>query len=147
MKKKGFTLIELMVAMVIIGILTALSLAAFTGARKTARDSKRKADLEEVRSALEMCRTDDDEGEYPIGTLVSGSAITCDTSSYMTIPADPLSGQRYYYTSSDGVTYALCAKLETETGANCNYAVAEPGGSAGPSECVIGDGCLSPSPT
>lgn len=62
-RKSGFTLIEMMIVLVIIGILAGLTLTAFVGTRKTARDGKRKADLEMIASALEMYRTD--KGHYP----------------------------------------------------------------------------------
>lgn len=117
MKKTGFTLIELLVAMTIVAVLMGLALVSYQGAKKSARDGKRKADLEQVRSALEMRRADC--GSYPSGTLSSGSNITGDDSSpscrsstvYMTIPNDPSSYQYLYNGSAN--TYTLCAYLET----------------------------------
>ncbi|HUS59773.1 MAG TPA: type II secretion system protein [Nevskiaceae bacterium] len=132
MKEKGFTLIELMVVMAVIGILAGLTLTGFTAARKTARDGQRKADLEQVRSALEMCRSD--TGSYPAGTLVSGNNITCGGATYMQIPNDP-GGFRYYYTRTGASSYRLCAHLETGGGSTgcgsncsgtCNYEVNQP---------------------
>jgi len=114
MRKKhqlGFTLIELLVVMTIIAILLGLSLVSFQGARKTARDGKRKVDLEEIRSALEMCRTD--TGSYPIGVvfLSSGDGIVCDTINYLTIPFGPSgTGDIYRYTPSGGSNYTVCAE-------------------------------------
>ncbi|MCK4588676.1 prepilin-type N-terminal cleavage/methylation domain-containing protein, partial [Candidatus Woesebacteria bacterium] len=56
--KKGFTLIELLVVISIIGILLALSIFGLQGARKSARDSKRKADIELIRSGIEIYKAD-----------------------------------------------------------------------------------------
>ncbi len=131
-KKTGFTLIELLVAMTIVAVLMGISLVSYQGARKSSRDGKRKADLEQVRSALEMCRTD--SGSYPIGSLSSGSSITCGGKLYMTIPADPLLDRTYVYTGTAN-SYTLCAVLEsggmTVSGCGsctlqCNYKVVNP---------------------
>ncbi len=132
-KNDGFTLIELLVAMTIVAVLMGLSLVSYQGARKSARDGRRKTDLEEVRAALEMCRTDD--GSYPALPLVSGDDIVCGTVTYMTIPDDPIPDQRYYYNMAAD-TYTLDAALEIDTGndygslcgpvINCNYRLTNP---------------------
>ncbi|PJC43527.1 MAG: hypothetical protein CO039_03740, partial [Candidatus Pacebacteria bacterium CG_4_9_14_0_2_um_filter_34_50] len=62
-KKKGFTLIELLVVATIITILSAIGLVSFVNAGQGARDAKRKADLETVRQALVLRRSD--LGNYP----------------------------------------------------------------------------------
>ncbi|OGV89935.1 hypothetical protein A2Z41_02790 [Microgenomates group bacterium RBG_19FT_COMBO_39_10] len=128
MNKKGFTLIELLVVMTIIAVLSGLALVSYQGARKSARDGKRKADLEQIRSGLEMCRND--TGTYPVGT-----DPTSDCSDYLSpLPEDPIDGQSYYY-NGDTNSYELCAALEnpgsdTCSGscgsAACNYKVGPP---------------------
>lgn len=109
----GFTLVELLVVMSIIAILMAISLVSYQSAQQSARDGRRKADLEQVRSALEMYRADC--GGYPSSTLVSGQAISCSGNVYMTIPSDPNPSYRYYYTPN-GNGYRLYACLETQSG-------------------------------
>lgn len=127
LKSKGFTLVELLVVMTIIAILAGLGLVSYQGARKSARDGKRKADLEQIRSALEMYRADN--GTYPAD--LSGTFLT-----YITLPTDPLSGRLYPYTFVSGA-YTLCAALETVstaetgcgscgTGYTCSYKVTNP---------------------
>lgn len=132
MKKnqKGFTLIELLVAMTIIAILAGLALVSFQGARRSARDGKRKADLEQIRSALEMFRAD--EGSYPGALSSLGDYID-------PLPSDPLASRSYQYGRPVGSTstYILCASLEIDTGdsfadcggdcdTGCNYQVKNP---------------------
>jgi len=144
---QGFTLIELLVVIALIGILMAISLAAFSQTKKSARDTKRKADLEQVRSSLEIyrtdCRTYPATGSLPFGTggLVGPSSIpACAGEEYMSlVPQDPASPTfGYYYKFSDANHYVLCAHLETgenaasaDCGNNCrggvcNYNVYNP---------------------
>jgi len=125
--KKGFTLVELLVAMTIFAIVSSMALVSFRSSRISSRDAKRKADLEQIRSALEMYRTDN--GTYPSGLG--------ELSGYLEVPSDPLSGSgRDYYYLSGGQTYTLCAALEGETSdagcgsscgdETCSYKVTNP---------------------
>ncbi len=55
---RGFTLIEMLVVIAIIGIVVSLSLFGLNGARESSRDAKRKSDLELIRAAIETYRSD-----------------------------------------------------------------------------------------
>jgi len=59
-KKKAFTLIELMVAIAIIGVLASIVLVALGPARAKARDAIRKKDLASMRTALILYASDHD---------------------------------------------------------------------------------------
>lgn len=116
---KGFTLIELLVVISIIGILIGLSIFGLEGARRSSRDAKRKADLELIRSGLEIYKSDCNV--YPtslsFGNSLSGSGnpTSCSlTNSYISsIPLDPLSpASQYSYANPTTSTYYLCASLE-----------------------------------
>lgn len=127
-KNQGFTLVELMVATSIIAILLSFSLVAGAGARKASRDGKRKADLEQIRGALEMYKADNEQ--YP------GTTAPLD-GTYIDLPSDP-SIYSYDYDQTSNNTYNLCAHLETgsttddfcgganDCGGNCNYMVNNP---------------------
>ena len=52
-KSKGFTIVELLIVIVVIGILATLVIVTFTGIQQKARDSKRKTDLNALDSHVE----------------------------------------------------------------------------------------------
>ncbi len=53
-KESGFTIVELLIVIVIIGILAGLVITQFLGANQQARDSERKTDLNSLASQLEV---------------------------------------------------------------------------------------------
>ena len=68
--KKGFTLIEIMVVVGIIGVLTAVVTANFTEARREARNKSLRASLSEVQLALEVYRAQNDRYPASISLLL-----------------------------------------------------------------------------
>ncbi len=140
-REDAFTLIELLVVISIMGILLALSIFGMQSARQASRDGKRKSDIEQIRSALEMYKSDCNS--YPVSITAgaslkgTGSPTTCSSSNtYLSIiPTDPLPSEKSYYYSSDGVTYVICSSLEQSStavsgcgscGTTCNYKVTNP---------------------
>ena len=111
-KSGGFTLIELLVVIAIIGVLATLILLQLGIARAKARDAKRIADINQIRTAIELY-FDDNGGGYPGAALCPqtvGVACTApnaapdyagsDLTPYLSarvLPNDPLSNANYNY--------------------------------------------------
>jgi type IV pilus assembly protein PilA len=62
---KGFTLIELMIVVAIIGILAAIAIPNFVNFKNKAIQGTAKANLETVRSSLSQYAADKDDNKYP----------------------------------------------------------------------------------
>ncbi len=56
-KTKGFTLVELLVVISIISLLSSISMAALSNARKRARDAIRYNDVKQIQNAIELYST------------------------------------------------------------------------------------------
>ena len=70
--QKGFTIVELLIVIVIIGILAGLVVTQFIGANQSARDSERKTDINSIASQLEVYFAK--SGGYPtLANLTSGT--------------------------------------------------------------------------
>jgi len=131
-KPKGFTIIELLVVVAIIGLLAATSLALFSSARTKARDAQREEHIKTLQNAMALYATN--SRVYPNPTASGGLCLTgSDTVSSALIGADALSAvprdpghscgsglpgasnPHYHYESLDGTTYRLWYWLETSS--------------------------------
>ncbi|MDP2709365.1 MAG: type II secretion system protein [bacterium] len=144
MKKNqtGFTLIELLVVISIIGVLSSFAVVSLNSARNKARDALRKADMTQMRTALNLYY--DENLNYPAcgswdanaadfgaaeaagstcynGTL--SSALTAGSKPYLgQLPKDPKNPNNSpaadavylyrYVGKSDGTEYALVYRVE-----------------------------------
>jgi prepilin-type N-terminal cleavage/methylation domain-containing protein len=52
--KSGFTIVELLIVIVVIGILAAIVIVAYTGVQQKARDAQRRSDLSAIAKAVAM---------------------------------------------------------------------------------------------
>jgi len=85
--KKGFTLIELLVVISIIGFLSTLAVVSLKNAREKARDTRRKADLTQIRKALDLYY--DQYGYYPPS---AGCGYDCNGYSFSTSGGNWIAG-------------------------------------------------------
>jgi len=109
MNKKAFTLIEMAIVLVIIGVLAGLTVANLGGYGKKARDQRRATDL--LKLAADLVLYFNTNGAFP---SPASSSKTLPSSSPFSAYRDPLVGWNYYYaTSTSSVEAYLGACFES----------------------------------
>jgi len=127
-RRQGFTLVELLVVIGIIGLLAGVVLASLSSAREGARDKKRVTDLGQIQLAIKLyseangefpCQTDSNcsvsQGGSANGRVGTGGTIDTLLQPYLpSVPGDPKgpddSTFNYYYDgrhACGGVSYPV----------------------------------------
>ncbi len=119
MTKRGFTLLELLIVIAIIGILVSIGVVSYSAAQKKSRDSRRMGDVKAIQNAWEQYYSDND-GAYPGSCAVPASYLPAG------LPTDPKTGDAYSV-SCTTTTYCFCGTMEASSGNSdsaCNYSAA-----------------------
>lgn len=113
-KQKGFTIVELLIVIVVIGILAAITIVAYSGIQDRSRFAKSRADFNTMQKGLEMYKAD--KGAYPVtsgGNWYYSSSLP---TSYIpglvpefvaSLPIVTDGSGAYLYRSADGVDYKI----------------------------------------
>lgn len=133
MKKEGFTLIELLIVIAIIAVIISFAVPNFLGARQRANDTKKKAELVQLKNALRLYYND--YNKYPGGTsgmvivgcgtlgstdcpcstsidFAAGGTDGCGTIYMKKLPIIGTAVSYRYYQAVDGDNFCLKATLE-----------------------------------
>ena len=86
-QESGFTLMELMIVMMIIGVLTTLAIPSFVGAVRSAKEAVLKEDLRVMRSAIDSYTMDKQKAPQSLDDLVQEGYLKA-------IPEDPMTKSR-----------------------------------------------------
>lgn len=121
--RKGFTLVELLIVIIIIAVLAAIAIPKFVNSGLRSKEAALKSDLKLVRNAIELFRND--TSYYP-KQLADLAATTAPASGYdatatsksitatdfkgpylATIPTDTVSGSAFTYSTTSGSVGAV----------------------------------------
>jgi general secretion pathway protein G len=118
----GFTLVELMVVMLIIGVLAAIAIPKYQQSILNAREAVLKEDLHVLRQAIDAYTNDKEKAPQSLDDLVSAGYLK-------TIPKDPLTDSNTtWVTSTDDSVQSLD---QTDGGVNDVHSGATGTGSDG----------------
>jgi general secretion pathway protein G len=118
----GFTLIELMIVMAIIGVLATMAIPSFVTAIKHAREAVLKEDLQTMRAAIDSYTMDKQKAPQALDDLVQEGYLR-------SVPEDPMTHAKdTWVTDTSDAMYTLD---ETEPGINDVHSGSEETGSDG----------------
>lgn len=100
---RGFTIVELLIVIVVIGILAAITIVAFNGIQERATTTTIKGDLAAMHKKLELFKVD--ANRYPTSAAELGTADLRISKNAYLMPTDR--EQFYYCPSATGDTYAM----------------------------------------
>lgn len=105
-RQEGFTIVELLIVIVVIGILAALVITTYSGIQAKARNAKRQTDINSVQTQIEAYFAD--QGHYP--SFADLSTASWDTQHLKSLDQsalhDPSAG------SGTGITLSQTAGLK-----------------------------------
>jgi len=108
--KKGFTLIEVLIVVSIIGLLASIVLASVSAFRSRGRDTRRLADIRQIQGALEFYYSTN--GSFPPGTWAQAKTTLEQLSGINKLSNDPSYPAKTYEYATNGSTYVLKATLD-----------------------------------
>src|SRR3990167_5591214 len=114
-KQQGFTIVELLIVIVVIGILAALVITTFTGIQQKARNTERQTDIKALHGQVEAFFAQN--GKYP--TLVNMNDGTWRTANMKGLDAEALKDPRgtaqtlVAAPAADAYAYAVLASDDT----------------------------------
>jgi prepilin-type N-terminal cleavage/methylation domain-containing protein len=129
MKQRGFTLIELIVIVAVVGILATIAVIGYTRVQADGRDSQRATSVVAIAEGLE--RYYDENGEYPSCRTMTGTSST--VGQLLGIESASFRAPQSTLDNS-----FICTAIDTESSTSDTYAYIGDGSTA----CDTGSSCL-----
>jgi general secretion pathway protein G len=108
-QENGFTLVELMIVMLIIGVLSAVAIPSFISSIRNAKEAALKEDLHVLRDAIDSYTMDKNKAPQSLDDLVQNGYLK-------SIPEDPMTHSRDTWVTASDDTYSEID--QTEPGIN-----------------------------
>lgn len=118
----GFTLVELMIVMAIIGVLATLAIPSFVGALKQAREAVLKEDLHVLRTAIDSYTADKQKAPQSLEDLITDGYLK-------SVPEDPMTHSKDTWVTDTSDT--LSSVDQTDPGINNIHSGSQEQGSDG----------------
>ncbi len=119
-KSKGFTIVELLIVIVVIGILATLVIVTFSGIQQKGRDSQRKTDINAVASHVSAFYAD--KGYYP--TMADLNNATWRSTNAKGLDAEALKDPKATAATIAATTSATAYGYTASTGTGCDNTTA-----------------------
>lgn len=120
--KYGFTIVELLVVIVVIGILAAITIVAYSGITQRAKEAQLKSDLKSASTQLEIYSTTQNDGNYPNDASVINNNQGITHSKDITLSyqyTDRLKSYCVEATYNDGTVYHLSSSEQNPVSGRC----------------------------
>ena len=122
--QRGFTIVELLIVIVVIGILAALVITTFTGIQKKARDTERETDIKAIHGQVEAYYAQN--GYYPaLAELNTGSWRTTNMKGLDAEALKDPKGSAQTLVASPSATAYSYAVFQTDGTTACTTAAAD----------------------
>jgi prepilin-type N-terminal cleavage/methylation domain-containing protein len=117
--QRGFTIVELLIVIVVIGILAAITLVSYNGITSRANAASAKATAATVQKKAELYQADGPTGKYPVtATDFTGAASTASYYMTATNPNWTFGTVTSVVTAANGTNTVLIRKCASGTPAN-----------------------------